>query len=73
MYGVGHAIQAGVNQEVFTARDMQSRFNTIDMLGLTDNCSRLKTIGPGPADREFTVEEWRGQPGEEILRDHVIS
>lgn len=73
MYGVGHAIQAGVNQEVFTACDMQGRFNTIDMLGLTDNCSRLKTIGPGPADREFTAEEWRGKPGEEILRDHVIS
>lgn len=36
MYGVRHAIQAGVNQEVFTACDMQSQFNTIDNLGLTD-------------------------------------
>lgn len=31
MYGVGHAIQAGVNQEIFTARDMPSRLNRIDM------------------------------------------
>lgn len=36
MYAVGHAIQAGVNQEVFTACDVQSQFNRIDMLGLTD-------------------------------------
>lgn len=36
MYGVGHAIQAGVNQEVFTACDMQSRLDGIDMLGFTD-------------------------------------
>lgn len=36
MYGVGHAIQAGVNQEVFTACDMQSQFDRIDMLGLND-------------------------------------
>lgn len=36
MYGVGHAIQAGVTQEVFTACDMPSQFNTIDMLGLSD-------------------------------------
>lgn len=36
MYGVGHAIQAGVNQEVFTACDMQRQFDRIDMLGLYD-------------------------------------
>lgn len=36
MYAVGHAIQAGVNQEVFTACDTQSRLDRIDMLGLTD-------------------------------------
>lgn len=36
MYGVGHAIQAGVNQEIFTGSDMPSQFNWIDMLGLTD-------------------------------------
>lgn len=36
MYGVGHAIQAGVNQEIFTGSDMPSQFNRIDMLGLTD-------------------------------------
>lgn len=36
MYAVGHAIQAGVNQEVFTACDMPGQLDTIDMLGLTD-------------------------------------
>lgn len=36
MYNVGHAIPAGVNQEVFTACDMQSQFDRIDMLSLTD-------------------------------------
>lgn len=36
MYAVGHAIQAGVNQEVFTASDMPRQFNRIDTLGLTD-------------------------------------
>lgn len=30
MYAVGHATQAGVNQEVFTACDTPSRFNRID-------------------------------------------
>lgn len=36
MYAVGHAIQAGVNQEVFTACDMPRQFNRIDRLGFTD-------------------------------------
>lgn len=36
MYAVGHAIQAGVNQEVFTACDTRSQFDRIDMLVLTD-------------------------------------
>lgn len=36
MYAVGHAIQAGVNQEVFTACDTRSQFDRIDVLVLTD-------------------------------------
>lgn len=62
MYAVGHAIQAGVNQEVFTACDTPSQFDRIDMLVLTDAARTLKTMGPRRGDSRCREECEGGVP-----------
>lgn len=57
MYAVGHATQAGVNQEVFTACDTPSRFNRIDGPGLRWCCSRLER------ERESSLKTRRVKSG----------
>lgn len=50
MHGVGHAIWAEVNQEVFTGCDTQRRFDTIDArcASAGNCCQSQRTVSPAP-------------------------
>lgn len=58
MYAVGHAIQAGVNQEVFTGCDTPSRFDRIDGPGLTDAALSYRVLPDDAASKKWIAETW---------------